>query len=66
MLFDQRLIERHINLGYITREDVAKHLAELEEGSQHPEYEGHEVAKLSDFNRNKEVKWVPHIKTDDK
>jgi hypothetical protein len=66
LLFDKRLIDRHIRLGYITQEDVDKHLTEIEEGSQHPEYKGHEVALLSEFNKNKEVKWVPHLKVDKK
>lgn len=66
LLFDQRLIERHIRLGYITREDVAKHLAELNEGSEHPEYKGYETAQLPELDRSKEIKWVPHLKVSKK
>ena len=58
LLFDKRLIDRHIKLGYITQKDVDEYFAGLEEGCGLAGYKGHEVADLVDFQESQEVKWV--------
>lgn len=57
-LFDKRLIDRHIRLGYITRKEVDEYLAKLEEGSGSKAHKGHETTSLIDLQDKKEVKWV--------